>query len=236
LTAEGYRSSGRQKRQRNDFCTFFFLSFILVVSGCTGSREVPTHEKHRGLDTIPFYRKGDLGFDTKAALSHIEREKKEEERIRKEIEGGIVDVSDPRLPPTTRRPSDLPPALRGFPKDKFGYPDWTKAVKQGLIKPSGTLLGGKETAAAFDRDILMVINDRLMADVMFPHETHTFWLSCQNCHPAIFKPKKGANEFGMNDIWEGEYCGRCHGIVAFQAKGFENCQRCHSVNKRGRRR
>ncbi|MBI5235706.1 MAG: cytochrome c3 family protein [Deltaproteobacteria bacterium] len=84
----------------------------------------------------------------------------------------------------------------------------------------------------FDADIIFEINDRLMFNVKFPHKAHTYWLSCKICHPGIFIPKKGANQFTMYDIWDGKYCGRCHGNVAFQPKGFNNCQRCHSSRKK----
>ncbi len=84
----------------------------------------------------------------------------------------------------------------------------------------------------FDADIIFEINDRLMFNVKFPHKAHTYWLSCKICHPSIFIPKKGANQFTMYDIWDGKYCGRCHGKVAFQPKGFNNCQRCHSSRKK----
>jgi c(7)-type cytochrome triheme protein len=217
------------------FIRLFFLSVILVVFGCTIPKKAATLEKHKGLETIPFYRTGDLSFDTRRAIAAIEEEKKEEEdrrtAVAERIEAVQFGLEDPTTPPPVRRPADLPPALRGFPKDKFGYPDWTAAADKGLIKPKGTLLGGREEGSTFDTDITFVINDRLMADVMFPHQKHTFWLSCSNCHPSIFKAKKGANQFGMDEIWKGEYCGKCHGTVAFMPKGFENCQKCHSVKK-----
>jgi len=75
------------------------------------------------------------------------------------------------------------------------------------------------------------LNDRMMANVRFPHTTHNYWFSCRVCHPAIFIPKRGANDFQMKDIWEGKFCGRCHGRIAYAPKGFENCIRCHSVRR-----
>lgn len=61
--------------------------------------------------------------------------------------------------------------------------------------------------------------------VVFPHRQHTAWLDCSNCHPGIFVAKKGGNDFGMLDVLQGEYCGRCHGAVAFP---LTECKRCHS--------
>jgi c(7)-type cytochrome triheme protein len=37
--------------------------------------------------------------------------------------------------------------------------------------------------------------------------------------------KQGANPVSMDRIIRGEYCGRCHGVVAFP---FTDCLRCHS--------
>jgi c(7)-type cytochrome triheme protein len=221
------------------YIRIFFLSVILAVSGCTVSKPPPDLDEHPGLNTIPFYKEGTLEFDTRTAIDRDRARKEEEERRRAEVTevitetiSGRLEMGDPTVPPPVRRPADLPIALRGFPKDRFGYPDWAKAADTGIIKPLGTLLGGKEEKEPPQPDIFFVINDRLMADVFFPHEAHSYWLSCKNCHPAIFKAKKGANEFNMQDVWNGEYCGKCHGSVAFMPKGFENCQRCHSVKKR----
>lgn len=218
-----------------------------------------------GLETIPYYSRNTFAFDTKSALNALKKDKERAEQAQVEfaeeigkrfgkkdegteestglglsVESGFVSAEagseDPTVPPRIIKKLELPQALRNLPLDPFGYPDWSKAIDRGMIKPRGTLLkGAVEEDKAFDQNIVFVINDRLMADVKFSHNAHTVWLSCKNCHPSIFKDKKGANEFNMNDIWEGRYCGRCHGTVAFQAKGFENCQRCHTVRK-GRRR
>ena len=67
-----------------------------------------------------------------------------------------------------------------------------------------------------------------MPDVVYPHKQHTEWLDCSNCHPAIFKPQKGANQMSMAGILLGEGCGVCHGKVAFPVA---ECRRCHSAKK-----
>ncbi|MBI3585020.1 MAG: hypothetical protein HY096_13880 [Nitrospinae bacterium] len=126
----------------------------------------------------------------------------------------------------------LPPALRELPKDAFGYPDWTAAVRQGIIEPIDSLSGQEpKKEEEFNEDIIFEINDSMMANVRFQHSIHNYWFSCKVCHPGIFKPKKGANNFKMKDNWDGNYCGRCHGKVAYAPKGFENCIRCHSVKR-----
>jgi c(7)-type cytochrome triheme protein len=67
-----------------------------------------------------------------------------------------------------------------------------------------------------------------MPDVVYPHEQHTQWLDCANCHDEIFIPEKGANQMSMAGILLGQKCGVCHGRVAFPVT---DCRRCHSKPK-----
>ncbi|MEK7841396.1 MAG: c(7)-type cytochrome triheme domain-containing protein [Deltaproteobacteria bacterium] len=228
---------------------YIYLSVLLgivFICGCT--KDIKEVGETPGLDTMPVYPKGSSAFDTKAALKAMEEKKKAEEQaeeqgkagfaeeIKKRLEGRPAPTVtwDPWISPAIRPLSDLPPAIRGFPKDKFGYPDWVATAKQGIVKPRGSISINEEAPASevFDEDILFEINDRLMANVIFPHKAHNFWLSCKICHPGIFIAKRGANQFGMYDNWNGKFCGRCHGKVSFQMKGFENCQRCHRSPKK----
>jgi c(7)-type cytochrome triheme protein len=218
---------------------FLFAVFsLLSLPGCV--RDVPEIAPDPALDTIPYYPPGVYGFSTPEALDAARRRKEEEERKKQEFAAeiqkriaaaGTDEFIDPWAPPATRPASDLPEAIRGLPMDAYGYPDWAASAEGGLIKPRGALTG-KEVEELLDLDIVFEIKDVFMADVMFSHRAHTRWLSCANCHPGIFREKKGANRFTMSDVWKGEFCGRCHGKVAFQPKGFENCQRCHSAGKR----
>jgi len=53
-------------------------------------------------------------------------------------------------------------------------------------------------------------------------------LKCADCHPAVFKMKKGGDVITMKDINEGKFCGTCHnGTKAFSAKDAANCSKCH---------
>lgn len=228
----------------------FSLSLVFLLVACSGgvpylqSRTLDVTEPHTGLDTIPFYYPGSFAFDTAGALKRKESraakvlEVKEEEK-KKTVEalerfkelGELSGMPDPWIPPMPIDGADIPEALRGLPTDNFGYVDWTAALDEGLIRPKGAIVGS-EVGDVLDIDILFKINDALMANVLFSHKIHTSLLSCNNCHPSIFIPRKGVNIFNMYDVWNGEYCGRCHGKVAFQPKGFENCQRCHSVKQR----
>lgn len=108
--------------------------------------------------------------------------------------------------------------------------DWIEAVTSGAIKPRRNLAAGagiEVEPPVMDMDILLNPNGS-MPPVRFPHRTHTMWLACANCHPAIFIPQKGANPISMHKILEGEQCGICHSAVAFS---LTECSRCHSAQR-----
>jgi len=116
-------------------------------------------------------------------------------------------------------------AMDGFPRDSQGIIDWVKALESGIINPRKSVDGeGDMFVADFD---IIFRNTASMPNVRFPHRQHTEWLTCANCHPLIFIPQKGANPVSMSAIIQGEYCGVCHGKVAFPPT--MNCGRCHSV-------
>jgi c(7)-type cytochrome triheme protein len=114
--------------------------------------------------------------------------------------------------------SVLPPAGAG---DQV---DWVKALDKKYINPSISLRSNTQEEI-LDLNILFS-NTGEMDMVDFPHKQHTEWLICSNCHEQIFKYKARATKFGMYDILNGEYCGRCHGTVAFP---LTECKRCHNV-------
>ena len=116
-------------------------------------------------------------------------------------------------------------ALRPLPPDYAGNQVlWVDALREGYIEPRSNLF--PDTTVDFlDMDIVME-HTSIMPMVLFPHAQHTEWLDCKNCHDIIFKEKVGANQINMFQILQGEYCGRCHGAVAFP---LTECFRCHSV-------
>lgn len=116
-------------------------------------------------------------------------------------------------------------SMADFPRDAAGVIDWVKVLNDGYIDPRQSKLGDKDMYTA-DFDIIFK-NTGSMPFVRFPHKPHTEWLTCANCHPAIFLPQKGANPVTMSSIIQGNYCGVCHGKVAFPPT--VNCGRCHSV-------
>ena len=146
-------------------------------------------------------------------------------------------------PPYTRKNSDPHQVLRELPTDDLNLTDWVKSA--GMSRPSGDALYSMDKAAAvikphesldlkkpsgapfnFNIDIPAI---GAMPDVVFPHFPHSYWLDCANCHPSIFIMKKGANPISMVKITNGEYCGRCHGRIAFP---LAECNRCHVKPKK----
>ncbi|MFQ5428368.1 MAG: cytochrome c3 family protein [Thermodesulfobacteriota bacterium] len=123
------------------------------------------------------------------------------------------------------------PALGALPKDTEGRVNWTASVIGGFINPRGTLDPKDKEKPPLDLNIFIEAKVPLMANVIFPHSIHSYWLKCSNCHPKIFIPEAGANPITMDEIWQGKWCGRCHGKVAFTYWPRANCLRCHSVLK-----
>ena len=74
-------------------------------------------------------------------------------------------------------------------------------------------------------DIQLDAEDVDMPDIIFSHEKHAVWNGCELCHPQIFDIKKSSTVFEMQEIFDGRYCGACHGKVAFTNM---DCQLCHS--------
>lgn len=120
-------------------------------------------------------------------------------------------------------------ALGGMPLDRDGKVDWMGALRRQAIVPRQRL-DGKDRPPPLDLDIIMR-NTRLMPNVRFPHRAHTEWLDCSNCHPSPFAEKAGSTQIRMEDIFRGQFCGKCHDRVAFIT--HRNCYRCHSVNPDG---
>ena len=121
-------------------------------------------------------------------------------------------------------------ALHALPADDFGNKiNWVKALRDGAIKPKASVDGTGEMTV-LDMDILLNVKKFAPAPprVLYPHKAHTEWLDCSSCHPEPFKQKKEGNpEMSMRKILSGQYCGTCHGRVAFP---LTNCFRCHSAD------
>jgi c(7)-type cytochrome triheme protein len=137
-------------------------------------------------------------------------------------EDGVHDPTNPALS-LLQEPAE---ALSQLPPDTAGNKvRWVEALQSGYINPR-TNIQPETKIEVLDLDIIMPRTGSA-AFVRFPHKPHTEWLDCSNCHDAIFKAKAGATPVDMLQILSGEYCGRCHGAVAFP---LTECSRCHSVS------
>ncbi|MFZ5863494.1 MAG: cytochrome c3 family protein [Nitrospirota bacterium] len=122
-----------------------------------------------------------------------------------------------------------PLAFAFLPKTEQGYVDWVGAVELGVIRPIDSLDPLRMVLEPMNFDVVFPVKGDL-PDVVYPHYGHTLWLDCKNCHPGIFVMRAGANRVTMAAIAKGEFCGRCHGKVAFS---LADCNRCHSRPKPG---
>lgn len=137
------------------------------------------------------------------------------------VEDGLHDPTSPAIG-VLQEPAD---ALSLLPPDNSGNKvAWIRALREGYIEPR-TNIYPETKIEIIDMDIVMEKTGELPM-VLFPHKPHTEWLDCKNCHDKIFIEKVDANPINMFAILTGEYCGQCHGAVAFP---LTECNRCHSV-------
>lgn len=136
-------------------------------------------------------------------------------------EDGIHDAGNPALD-LLQEPAE---ALSQLPPDTAGNQvRWVKALRDGYIEPR-TNIFPETKVNLLDRDVIMKRTGSANF-VRFPHLVHTEWLDCNNCHDHLFAREVGKTPMTMLAILSGEYCGRCHGAVAFP---LTECNRCHSV-------
>jgi cytochrome c oxidase cbb3-type subunit 2 len=137
-----------------------------------------------------------------------------------------------------------------LPKDAAGGVDWVQALKEGVIAPRPQAPSAPPPEAPFrleslaqvlnasgedpllldlklllEDDMKLVPGDAPFFEVRFPHSSHLLWLNCSSCHPWIL----GKRGVGMEAIFDGDYCGKCHGKVSYHPETA--CSRCH-VNLR----
>ena len=129
---------------------------------------------------------------------------------------------------------DTPPNRTKFfelqaklPKSKYGNEiDWTKALKDGLIKPKWTLSpDSKDQPININKTLKLEAEMSGISSAVFPHDVHEQWLDCSICHPEIFNIKKKTTaNLNMISMIRGETCGICHLKIAFP---LNDCKRCH---------
>jgi len=115
-----------------------------------------------------------------------------------------------------------------LPKARYGNRvDWTQAHDEGKIKPKDTLPGYSPSVERLKEvhEIKLTSKRKGFPNIIFSHKKHSVWNGCDMCHPFVFALKTGKTKFDMQDIFEGRFCGACHGNVAFPT---QECQRCHT--------
>lgn len=113
-----------------------------------------------------------------------------------------------------------------LPKNAHGV-DWEEAEAIGLIKPIDVIEGAsiKKAAMKTQEDFSIQPKVTWVTDIIFSHKKHTIWNGCELCHPEIFPAtQKGVVRYTMFHISSGQYCGVCHGKVAFPTT---ECSGCH---------
>ena len=116
-----------------------------------------------------------------------------------------------------------------LPRGRFGNGvDWEKAEEEGKIHLVDFIEGVsiKRPPLKAQKDLTLEPKIEGMPEIIFSHKKHAVWNGCELCHPEIFMGvKKGVIKYSMVEIFEGKYCGVCHGKVAFP---LIDCQRCHT--------
>ncbi len=64
--------------------------------------------------------------------------------------------------------------------------------------------------------------------VVFPHGRHEKLYRCVDCHPGIFKDRRGANDISMKSNMNRKFCGspNCHN--SRKAFPLYMCAKCHT--------
>jgi c(7)-type cytochrome triheme protein len=106
-----------------------------------------------------------------------------------------------------------------------------QAMEQG--KSCGACHNGRQAFSVKGDCVVCHAGDILYKEkdagnVTFPHVAHIDMFGCDDCHPDLFKAKRGANKASMADMEQGASCGACHdGSSAFGVA--EDCESCHEM-------
>ncbi len=117
---------------------------------------------------------------------------------------------------------------KGLPKERFGNGiNWLAMEEQKLITLQDYLEGVSMPGSKIKEpeDFSLSARQPNMPSIVFSHQKHAVWNGCELCHPEIFPVKRDSKPYTMQEIFDGKYCGACHGKVAF---ADIDCQRCHT--------
>lgn len=154
-------------------------------------------------------------------------------RVRRELPQKVAaaETPTPGVTPTPAGPAieaitEWEQAEELLPKDAANNVDWMAGLNGGVINPRSSLdPNGGEPPEPLPIEVELEPEGNPEMKVVFPHAAHTQWLQCPNCHPDIFQMQKGADKIAMADVFAGQFCGKCHGKVAFDVATA--CPRCH---------
>ncbi len=140
-------------------------------------------------------------------------------------------AEEKEVPPGEKAKS-WPELAKLLPKAAGNSLDWTAGIKAKIIAPRPGTDPKDPEQAPLDLDLELATSSNRLYAAVFPHNAHTQWLSCTNCHPSIYPLKReGEPEVvTMAKINAGESCGVCHGKVAFPTTA---CVRCHPAAEEG---
>ncbi|MBI5837498.1 MAG: hypothetical protein HZB25_09660 [Candidatus Eisenbacteria bacterium] len=127
--------------------------------------------------------------------------------------------------PALERTLDPDSILALLPRDAIGHADWAEALRRGLFHPRAGIHGRRYSpgeAPRFGYDFFYHGPDTSF-DAWFPHSVHAEVIDCRQCHGPIVQYRD--QKISMSEVLDGEYCGRCHGKVAFPV--ITGCKRCH---------
>ena len=223
-------------------CAFFLtiLFLVILLAGCTTARDIAEPLKKGALVPTEAHAK-DVSVTADDSLCRKVTGSECEEPQEDMLGQFLKDMDVYGYLKRNEGIDGAAPAFELLPKDKFGLVNWTKAEVEGLISPRGSIDGSDDSREEseegfFENMIRLDVAVKFFPDVLFPHGTHSSMLSCDSCHPEPFKKEVGADNIQMAEIFEGKWCGKCHGIVAFPVtypvqEPF-NCRRCHMLRKK----
>lgn len=141
-------------------------------------------------------------------------------------------AAEQKIPPAEKVHS-WPEVAKLLPKAADNSVDWTAGIKAKIIAPRPGFDPTDPEQAPLDLDLELNTSSNRLYAAFFPHNAHTQWLSCGNCHPSIYPLRqRGETEvMTMAKINAGKSCGVCHGTVAFPTTA---CKRCHPASGEGK--
>jgi c(7)-type cytochrome triheme protein len=93
-----------------------------------------------------------------------------------------------------------------------------------VLKAHASNVLNRETCTSCHNLSLIKLSLSTMPAV-FNHERHARLFGCNDCHLKLFRMKANSVKITMDEIFKGEFCGKCHnGKMAFAAT---DCGKCH---------